>query len=116
MLIERQEVLQRYSQVVKYQDTVYLSGVVPTDLNAGMEEQASEVFAKIDQLLATAGASKSTLLSMQCFVSSFDEFDAFNTVYDSWIDPEAKPARATVEAALYDPRVKVEIVCIAAAT
>ena len=37
-----------------------------------------------------------------------------NSVYDAWIDPDNKPARACIEARLADPALKVEIIATAA--
>jgi enamine deaminase RidA (YjgF/YER057c/UK114 family) len=38
-----------------------------------------------------------------------------NTVWDEWVHPEAKPARATVEARLATPDYRVEIQIVALA-
>ncbi len=38
-----------------------------------------------------------------------------NRAWDAWLDPTAKPARMTIEAALVDPRWKVEITGVALA-
>jgi enamine deaminase RidA (YjgF/YER057c/UK114 family) len=37
-----------------------------------------------------------------------------NGAWKQWIDPNNLPARATVEAKLADPRMLVEIACVAA--
>jgi enamine deaminase RidA (YjgF/YER057c/UK114 family) len=37
-----------------------------------------------------------------------------NAVWMKWMDPKNPPARATVEAKLADPRMLVEIACVAA--
>ena len=38
-----------------------------------------------------------------------------NSVYDKWIDPEATPARACIEARLTDADLRVEMTAIAVA-
>ncbi len=43
-----------------------------------------------------------------------NDMAAMNRAWDAWLDRDAKPARATVEARLADPRWKVEITGIAA--
>jgi enamine deaminase RidA (YjgF/YER057c/UK114 family) len=43
------------------------------------------------------------------------DFAAMNSVWDVWVHPEAKPARATVEAQLAAPEYKVEIQIVALA-
>ena len=80
----------------------------------GLEVQTREVLAKIDGLLASAGTDKSKLLSMNVYLSNIADFDAMNAAFDEWIDTANLPARATVEARLADPNLRVEITAVAA--
>jgi enamine deaminase RidA (YjgF/YER057c/UK114 family)/rhodanese-related sulfurtransferase len=114
MSIERHEVTPRYSQLVVRGDTAYIAGQIADDFDGDISKQTSEVLAKIDALLERAGSSKSQLLSLTVWVTDFAEYEAYNEVYDAWIDPDNKPARATVQAALVDPRLKVEMMVVAA--
>ena len=114
MAIQRSEFTARYANIVVNDNTVYLSGVIPKNFDGSITEQCEEVFIAIDSLLGKAGSDKSKILSMQCFISSFEDFDQFNEVYDNWVDAENLPARATMQATLFDPRVKIEIVLVAA--
>jgi enamine deaminase RidA (YjgF/YER057c/UK114 family) len=77
--------------------------------------QAHEIFAQIDAALEACGSGRSALISMTCWISDFADYPAFNTAYDSWIDTQALPARATVRAELLDPRLRLEIMAVAAA-
>ena len=45
----------RMSQAVEHNGVVYLAGQVADDRNSDITEQTSQVLAKIDALLATAG-------------------------------------------------------------
>ncbi|MDC0052849.1 RidA family protein [Gammaproteobacteria bacterium] len=114
MAIQRSEFTARYANIVVNDNTVYLAGVIPKNFDGSMTEQSKEVFFAIDSLLDKSGSDKSKILSMQCFISSFEDFDQFNEVYDNWVDAENLPARATMQATLFDPRVKIEIVLVAA--
>ncbi|WP_370540189.1 Rid family hydrolase [Advenella sp. FME57] len=49
------------------------------------------------------------------YLAAIFDFDAFNLVYDKWIDPAYPPARVCSEARLADSRIKVEIAAIASA-
>ncbi|MBT5812187.1 MAG: RidA family protein, partial [Rhodospirillaceae bacterium] len=69
---------------------------------------------KIDALLAQAGTSKSNLLSSQIWLTDINNWAAFNTVWDTWVDPDNTPARATVEGKLAAPGLLIEIMVIAA--
>ncbi len=49
------------------------------------------------------------------YLANMADFAAMNSVWDVWVHPEAKPARATVEAPLAAPEYKVEIQIVALA-
>ena len=104
----------QYAKCVARGETVYLAGLIAENWDGDMTAQANEIFAQIDALLAEAGASKSTLLSLQVFITSFDDYPAFKAAYAAWIDPDNLPARATVRADLLDPKLKIEIMGVAA--
>ena len=56
------------------------------------------ILAKIDTLLAAAGTDKSKLISAQIWVKDISQhFKPMNKVWCAWLDPKAKPVRATVE-------------------
>lgn len=93
---------------------VFVSGQVPDDLATGVEDQARQVLAKIDTILAQAGTDKAHILSATVWLAAIGDFAAFNTVWDAWVPPDAAPARACVESRLAHPAIKVEIGCVAA--
>jgi enamine deaminase RidA (YjgF/YER057c/UK114 family) len=102
------------SQAVVYGGMVHIAGQVANDRKAGIESQTRDVLAKIDQLLAEAGTSKSRLVAVNVFLPQIGDFEAMNSIYDSWVDPERLPARACVEARLADPDLRIEITAVAA--
>ncbi|MDR3495035.1 MAG: RidA family protein [Ancalomicrobiaceae bacterium] len=104
----------RMSQAVSHGGFVYVAGQVADDRKAGIEEQTQQVLGKIEALLAEAGTTKSKLLAVNVFLSAIGDFDAMNSVYDGWIDPERPPARACTEARLADPDLRVEMTAVAA--
>lgn len=114
MSIERIDTSLRYAQAVVHGGTVYLAGQIADSRDAGIEQQATEIFARIDAILHKAGTTRSRLLTLQVWLADFADYAAFNAVYDAWIDPAAKPARACVRSELLDPRLKVEISAVAA--
>ncbi len=69
---------------------------------------------QIDALLDRAGTSKQHLLTVQIFLADMADVAAMNRAWDAWLDPNHKPARATVAARLVDPAWRVEITAIAA--
>lgn len=113
-MIMRYQKGSRMSQAVSYGGLVHIAGQVPDDRKASIEDQTAEVLGKIDALLAEAGTDRSKLIAVNVFLPSIMDFDAMNSVYDGWIDPENPPARACVEARLADPDLRVEMTAIAA--
>lgn len=114
MTIKRFETNQRMSELVVHNGTAYLAGQVPDDVSADIGTQTEQVLANIDRLLALAGTDKSKILSATIYLADMRYFPAMNAKWDAWIPQGAGPARATVQAALADPNIKIEISVIAA--
>ena len=114
MTITRLQPEDRLTGAVVHGNTVYLAGQVADDPTLDAEGQTADILRQIDALLAEAGTSSARLLSVQIFLSDMNDMAAMNRAWDAWLDRDAKPARATVEARLADPRWKVEITGIAA--
>ena len=70
---------------------------------------------QVDALLKEAGTSKSHALSATIWLKDINrDFKGMNEVWNAWVDPENKPVRATVEAAMARPVLLVEIQVTAA--
>ena len=113
-MIERLHVSQRLSEAAISAGTVYLAGQVPElRPDADLEDQTREVLGHIDRLLHECGSSKAHLLSVQIFLADIADIARMNAVWDAWVAPGHAPPRATVQAALADPRWRIEIVVVA---
>lgn len=104
----------RMSDAVIHNGVAYLSGKTPKDTTQDVEGQTKQVLATIDALLAELGTDKSRLLSAQVFVANISEFAGMNKAWDAWVAPGNPPARATIEARLASPDLKVEVMVSAA--
>ena len=104
----------RLSGAVVHGGLVWLAGQVPDDTSGDAEAQTADVLRQIDALLAEAGTSKGQLLSVQVVLADIADAPAMNRAWDAWLDPSAKPARMTIQAALVDPAWRVEITGVAA--
>jgi len=93
--------------------TVYLAGQVATDRTANTGQQAEEVLAKIDALLAQCGTSKAHLLSAQVWLADIKDFDEMNAKWDAWVPDGHAPARACVQSHMAKPDIRVEIQVVA---
>jgi enamine deaminase RidA (YjgF/YER057c/UK114 family) len=102
------------SQAVIHNNIVYLSGQVDATAD-DVVGQTKNILAKVDKYLQEAGTDKSKLLTSAIWLKDIDrDFTAMNEVWNSWIDPNNKPVRATTEASLASPKMLVEIQVTAA--
>lgn len=100
----------RMSMAVVAGGFVHLAGqTAKTTRGASVTEQAKEILATVDALLSEAGSDKSRLVVAQVWLTDIGTFDEFNAVWDAWVHPDGKPARACVEAKLADPALTVEV-------
>jgi enamine deaminase RidA (YjgF/YER057c/UK114 family) len=114
MSIHRHHVGARLSDMVVFNQTVYLAGQIADDPTRGVADQTRQVLANIDRLLAEAGTDKTRVLSCTIFLADMADFPAMNEAWDAWVPAGHCPARATVEAKLFKPEYRVEIQAVAA--
>ena len=115
MSIERFHTNDRMSQMVIHGDTVYLAGQVALGApGESVADQTRAILGQIDSLLAEAGTDKSKILSANIWLTDIGTWSQMNEVWDAWVAPGSTPARATVEAKLANPALKVEIMVQAA--
>lgn len=112
--IKRFNVEKRLSDMAVYNGVAYLAGQIPEDGTLDIEGQTRQVLQIIDGLLAEAGTDKSRILMAQIYIANMAEFPGMNKAWDAWVAPGNAPPRATVEARLANPDLKVEIVVTAA--
>lgn len=114
-MIERQQVKQRMSRVVKHNGSIYLCGQVCADASKDITEQTQTMLDKVDQLLIDAGSDRQHILSATIYVKDMQEhFAAMNAVWDAWVIEGYAPARACVQASMAREALLVEISVIAA--
>ncbi len=113
-MIQRFDVGARLSEMAIHNGVAYLAGQVPEDESLDIAGQTRQTLAAIDALLARAETDKSRILMAQIFLADMADFQGMNAVWDAWVSPGQAPPRATVQAALADPRYRVEIVVTAA--
>lgn len=107
-----------YSQGVKLNGTLYLSGQIALDPKTGelkmgnIEEQTHQVMQNIKALLNEAGMGWNNVIKASIFISDMDNFGRINEVYASYFESDF-PARETVEVSRLPKDVDVEITVIA---
>ena len=102
------------SQAVIHGNTVYLQGLTADDTSQDVKGQTAQILAKIDRFLKEAGTDKTKILSANIWLTDIGTWSQMNEVWDAWVSPGNAPARATVEAKLAAPGLKVEIMVQAA--
>lgn len=109
MTLKRYSGNSRMSSAVQHGSTLYTKGVTPRKTDAEIEDQTSDVLEQIDDILQIAGTSRAYVFKVMIWLSSIDDFERMNSVYDAWLSKGNEPVRACVEARLANPAMKVEI-------
>jgi len=106
------------SPAILVKDTLYISGQLPINPENGqfegttMSEQAEREIKNIEILLKRAGMDLSYVVQATVYITDFNEFAEFNTVFKKYF-PENPPTRATVQVAKLARDAKIEISAIA---
>jgi 2-iminobutanoate/2-iminopropanoate deaminase len=109
-----------YSQAIKTNGFVFLSGQIPLDpatqqlISGDVAAQTERVLQNLAGILKAAGSSLQQVVKTTVFLKSMSDFAAMNEVYGRYFT-EAPPARSTVEVARLPKDVLVEIDLIALA-
>ena len=113
MEIKRYEPGPRMSRIIEHNGTAYFCHVAD-DPGGDVQDQVREVLRRIEASLAMVGSGKSCILTAQIFLSEIRDFAKMNEIWDAWVDRDNPPVRATFEAKLGRPELKVEIFITAA--
>mgnify|MGYP000527638716 CR=1 FL=1 len=111
-MIERIDVGQRSSKIVKHNGVAYLTGQVCE--GDTIQEQVSGCLDKIDALLVQAGSSRENMLRVTIWLADMADFAGLNEVWNAWVPEGHAPTRACGEAKLARNILKVEFIVEAA--
>jgi 2-iminobutanoate/2-iminopropanoate deaminase len=109
-----------YSQAVRAQGLVFVSGQIPLDPATGkaitgdIADQTRQVMANLAAILTAAGSGLDKVVKTTVFLANLDDFPRFNQVYAEVLG-DSKPARATVEVSRLPKEVLLQIDAIALA-
>jgi enamine deaminase RidA (YjgF/YER057c/UK114 family) len=107
--ITRREFTGRFNRIVEAGGFIFLSGVVARDADGDIRAQTLDVLHQIDELLAMAQASRPDIVSANIWLSDISLINRMNEAWDSWLDKDHAPVRATVESRLARDNLLVEI-------
>ncbi len=108
-----------YSQAIAANGLLFTSGQIPVDpttglvVEGGIESQARMVMENLKAVLLEADVDFSAVVKTTCFISSMDDFAAFNSVYSQYFTSDAKPARSCVAVKTLPKNVLCEVEAIA---
>jgi enamine deaminase RidA (YjgF/YER057c/UK114 family) len=107
--ITRRAFTGRFNRIVEAGGFIFLSGVVARDAEGDIKAQTLDVLSQIDALLAEAQASKSDIVSANIWLADIGMIAEMNEAWDTWLDKDNAPVRATVESRLARNDLLVEI-------
>ena len=107
-----------YSQAVKANGFLFLSGQIPFNPETGelvlgsITDQTRQVLSNLKAVIEAAGSSMKKVVKMSVFLLNMDDFGEMNDEYSKWFTSEP-PARAAVQVARLPRDVGIEIEAIA---
>ncbi len=108
-----------YSQAVRHQGLVFLSGQIPLDpvsmtvVGGGIENQIRRVFDNLAAVCTAAGGALDDIVKLTVFLTDMGDFPQVNTIMGQYFSTPY-PARAAVQVAALPKGVNVEMDAILA--
>jgi len=103
-----------YSQAVKVDNTVYLSGQIPLDpvsmavVSGGIEAEITRVFDNLKAVAAASGGSLADVVKLNIYLTDLGNFPTVNEIMARYFS-EPYPARAAIGVAALPKGVGVEM-------
>ena len=103
-----------YSQAVKVDNTVYISGQIPLDpaimevVAGGTEAQITRVFGNLSAVAEASGGSLKDVVKLTIFLTDLSCFPSVNEIMARYFS-EPYPARAAIEVSALPKAVEVEM-------
>jgi len=108
-----------YSQAVKTGNMLFVSGVLPLDVETKKiieptNDAVKKIFSNLDQILQEAGLTRNNIVKSNIFMKDLKQFAELNKVYAEYFsDVKPMPARSTVEVSNLPLNAPVEMEFIA---
>lgn len=108
-----------YSQAVRSQGFIFLSGQISLDPKTGdvvgtdIESQSRQVLSNIRAVVEASGRKMTDVVRTGVFLTDMADFPKFNSIYESFFGTH-RPARTTIQAAALPKGVKLEMDAVVA--
>jgi len=106
-----------YSQAIKFQNLIFLSGQIPLNPESGLiigntiQEQSKQVLENISGILKSQGLTTGHVLKTTVFLTDLGHFPEFNQIYQEYF-PTPYPARTTIQISKLPKDALIEIEAI----
>lgn len=108
-----------YSQAVKVNNMLFVSGQIPINPNTGelvltnIEDETKLVLNNLKNIVEHAGFKLTDIAKVTVFIKDMNNFGKINEIYESFFGSH-KPARAVVEVARLpkDVDIEIEAICV----
>ncbi len=103
-----------YSQAVKVDNTVYISGQIPLDpasmevVDGGIEAEITRVFDNLKAVASASGGSLADVVKLNIFLTDLGNFPTVNEIMAQYFE-QPYPARAAIGVAALPKGVGVEM-------
>ena len=103
-----------YSQAVRHQDMVFLSGQIPLNpetmelVTDGIEAQIRQVFENLSAVCTAAGGSLADIVRLTVYLTNMDDFPHVNSIMGQYFSAPY-PARAAIGVAALPKGAEVEM-------
>ena len=103
-----------YSQAVKVDNTVYVSGQIPLDpatmevVSGGIEAEITRVFDNLEAVAAASGGNLADVVKLNIFLTDLGNFPTVNEIMAQYFE-QPYPARAAIGVAALPKGVGVEM-------
>ncbi len=108
-----------YSQAIKANGFVFLSGQIPVDpttgklVEGGIEQQFQQVIENIKAILAAASLSLTDLVRVEIYLKDITDFPVMNKLYLEQMSHDPKPVRHAMQVGHLPMNALIEISSIA---
>ncbi len=108
-----------YSQAIKINGMVFISGQIPLDPetmsfpDGGIDQQIIQVFSNLKAIAQTAGGDLSAIVKLTVFLTNLNDFEMVNKTMSTFFEPPF-PARAVVGVTALPKGANIEVDAILA--
>lgn len=107
-----------YSQAIRFDRLIWVSGCIALNpetgamMQASIEEETDQVMRNMKAIIEAAGSSMAKILKTSIFLTDMEQFSRVNAVYGQFL-ANPFPARETVQVSALPKGARVEISCMA---